>query len=556
MAATTPARASSGLFNSRRGRILLENLTAYLFLAPAGLIIFVFGIFPVGFAFFVSLHEWRRFPEEYTGLDNYQRALGNFAYVVFFWLAVGAIVYGLYSLYRSWHTGREQPRSIFFLLPGLINAAAIMAVTNWFFTLLPVILEAPRRVQGQQRTTELFVSEFFGSFQFPEVLQAHNLMLPLLLLAIIVSVAVTRLIKTQPDSNHLMRFTTAFTVLATGYFVMELTLNAINATVLAAQEAGTELPIWSQMILISAGFGLLAVAYFIWQRASRAHEDRRFVVLSFAALALLVGAYILIGELPRVLSEANRNVLQGFNITVMYALGTVPFQLAIGLGLAYMLFQNIKGKAFFRVVYFLPYITPFVATSIVFTLIFSHRTGSPVNQFMTALGLPVQKWLLEPTGIFRILFGDGVPDALAGPGLALVVIMMYNTWIYAGYSTVIFLAGLGNISNDVYEAARIDGASGWRIFRYITLPLLSPTTFFLSLIAIIGTFQAFIQIWLMRTPASARAVDTINIYIFQEIQAGRPNYAYGSAMAFVLFGVILVLTVVQNRVAGRSVFYG
>jgi multiple sugar transport system permease protein len=249
-------------------------------------------------------------------------------------------------------------------------------------------------------------------------------------------------------------------------------------------------------------------------------------------------------------------VRQGFSVTVIYSLGTVPIQLSLSLGLSYLLFQNIKGKSFFRIVYFLPYITPFVATSVIFTLIFSQRTSSPANSFLGLLGIDPQGWVLEPTGVFELIFGPNIPEFLAGPGLALVVIMIWSTWIFTGYNTVIFLAGLGTISGELYEAARIDGASGWKVFRHITLPLLSPTTFFLSLMAIIGTFQAFIQFWLMRTSSSQRAVDTINIYIFEEINATRPNYAFGASMAFVLFAVILILTFFQNRIAGRRVFYG
>jgi ABC-type sugar transport system permease subunit len=129
-------------------------------------------------------------------------------------------------------------------------------------------------------------------------------------------------------------------------------------------------------------------------------------------------------------------------------------------------------------------------------------------------------------------------------------------WVYAGYSTVIFLAGLGNIPKELYEAARIDGANGWRVFRHITFPLLSPTTFFLILISTIGTFQAFTQIFLLRQQGAYDAVDTINLYIYQEVQNITPYYGYGSAMAFVLFAVILLLTLFQNRLLGRKVFYG
>jgi len=155
-----------------------------------------------------------------------------------------------------------------------------------------------------------------------------------------------------------------------------------------------------------------------------------------------------------------------------------------------------------------------------------------------------------------MFFGEGVPDVLVGPALALVVIMLYTTWTYIGYDAVVFLAGLGNISPELYEAARIDGASSWSVFRHITLPLLSPTTFFLSLIAVIGTFQSFTQIWIMRTPASQRSVDTLSIYIFETVRSNDPNMGYGSAMAFVLFGVILLLTIFQNRIMGSRVFYG
>ncbi|MBK8022483.1 MAG: ABC transporter permease subunit [Chloroflexi bacterium] len=132
----------------------------------------------------------------------------------------------------------------------------------------------------------------------------------------------------------------------------------------------------------------------------------------------------------------------------------------------------------------------------------------------------------------------GIPDFLSGPSLALIVIMIYTTWTYIGYDTAVFLAGLGNSPADVYEAARIDGANAWQMFRRITLPLLSPTTFFLTLIAVIGTFQAFTQIWIMRTPAAQSSVDTIGVVIFETINATDPNMGYGSAMAFVLFAVV------------------
>ncbi|MBC8098235.1 MAG: sugar ABC transporter permease [Armatimonadetes bacterium] len=543
-------------FDSPRGQKLLENLTAYLFLAPAALHIFIFGLFPVAFAFFVSLHRWRRFPDEYRGLDQYVEALGGLAYVVFFWLALGGIGYGLLLLYRLWKSTADNRAGVAYLLPGILNAAALLGFTNWFFVLLPFVLNVPVRLRGLALIDGIFVREFFNSFTFPEPLAAATPMWALILAALVVGLLFAGVVRVPDRSRYLLLATLAPLALASGALILQLTLSEIQLAIEMAQAAGEALPLWSNIILISAGVGLLFAAYQVWQRAVRADADRNLLLLGLATTLLAGGGYLLIAELPPALASADKDVLRGFNISVMYSLGTVPFQLAISLGLAVLLFQNIRGKGLLRVIYFMPYITPFVATSVVFSLLFSHRPGSPANQLLTTLGIETQNWLLEPKGINLLLFGEGIPAWLAGPGLALIVIMIYNTWVYAGYSTVIFLAGLGNIPKELYEAAKIDGASGWQSFRFITLPLLSPTTFFLILIATIGTFQAFTQIFLLRRPGALDAVDTINISIFERVSGSNPDYAYGSAMAFVLFAVILILTLAQNRIAARRVFYG
>ena len=542
-------------FNSRRGRTLQENLVAYLFLSPALLLVFVFGIFPVGFAFFVSLHRWRRFPGDYLGLSNYVRALDNLAYVLFFWLAIGALVYGLILLRRIWREVRLPGMSA--ILPGIASGAAILLFVNWLAILLPIILDVPQRVRGQERVPGLFVNELLASFRFPEATDAGNLFLVAGIAALILSLIWLRLAHFETRAVTLLRGTAVALAISVGGLLLQLTINEIQAAAAAAQSSGDTLPIWSQIIFISAGVALIVAAYIVWQRAFKQENgERRAVITALAAVLLVIGGYALAVELPRALGSADPDVLSGFNITVMFAVGTVPFQLAIGLGLAYLLFQNIKGKAFFRIVYFLPYVMPFVATSIVFNLIFSFRPTSLANHALSAFSIAPQKWLTEPTGIFQVIFGAQVPDFLAGPSLALIVIMLYTTWTYIGYDAVIFLAGLGNISPELYEAARIDGATSWSIFRHITLPLLSPTTFFLSLIAVIGTFQAFTQIWIMRNPASQSSVDTLGVHIFETVRNTDPNMGYGSAMAFVLFGVILLLTIFQNRIMGSKVFYG
>jgi multiple sugar transport system permease protein len=545
---------SQALSRSRWARILRENLTAYAFILPAMTLLFLFGIFPVAFSFFVSLHRWRRFPDVYLGLDQYVRAVDGLAYVIFFWLALGALAYAGIILRGLWR--RRGDRALPYLLPGIVNGAAILLAIRWFSVFLPIVLNIPQRLRGQERVQGLFVRELVASFGVPESVEAGSVALIAAVIALVVSVLALRFIRGADRGVSLFWSTAAAVMIGIGVLIFQLTANAVSAAVAAAQTNGEALPLWSQIILISAGVVLVALAFVVWTRGVRQAGDRRFTVMGLAALLLLIGGVILALELPRALTNADPNVLSGFAITVMFALGTVPFQLAIGLGLAYLLFQNIRGRSFFRVVYFLPYVMPFVATSVVFNQIFSHRPESLANHVLNFFGIPDQKWLLEPTGINELIFGAGVPDVLAGPGLALIVIMIYTTWTYIGYDAAIFLAGLGNIPEEMYEAARIDGASGWSIFRHITLPLLSPTTFFLSLIAIIGTFQAFTQIWIMRTTASQRAVDTLGVYIFETVRTTDPNMGYGSAMSFALFGVILLLTIFQNRIAGSRVFYG
>ena len=141
------------------------------------------------------------------------------------------------------------------------------------------------------------------------------------------------------------------------------------------------------------------------------------------------------------------------------------------------------------------------------------------------------------------------------PSLALTSIIFYNIWVYVGYDTVILLAGLSAIPKQYYEAAEMDGAGEWQVFRHITLPLVSPTLFFLSMVAVIGTFKAFNHVYILRTPGARDSVDVLSIAIFDQVFEYH-NAGYASAMAFVLFVAILALTLLQNRVLGRRVFYG
>jgi multiple sugar transport system permease protein len=243
-------------------------------------------------------------------------------------------------------------------------------------------------------------------------------------------------------------------------------------------------------------------------------------------------------------------------VTASYSIISVPLQLGISLLLAYLLFQPIRGKSLYRVLFFMPYITATVASASVWAFLYSPDRGL-VNEIAGLLGLPQLRWLGEPRGVLAMLgdaLGVSTPAWLAGPSLALLAIILYTTWVFVGYDTVIFLAGLGNIPNELYEAAKIDGANGWQLFRRITIPLLSPTTFFLLLYTVIGTFKAFNHIYVMTMGGPGDATTTASIFIFQQMYQYN-RYGYSAALSFILFSVILIVTIVQNRFASRSVVY-
>ena len=313
---------------------------------------------------------------------------------------------------------------------------------------------------------------------------------------------------------------------------------------------------WQGVLYFVIGFVLLYVAYLLWNKGIKSDSNQKMVLYLLAALVLIAGGFIIPMGWGKMIASGNSKFLNSLPITLYYALGTVPLELILAMGLAYILFQRIKGQEVFRMLYFLPYITPVVASAVVFRTIFSPRDTSLANVFLSWFGIPPQKWLFEPRSIGEILFGiqdfHGIPS---GPSLALISIIMFGIWTYVGYNTVIFLAGLGSIPNELYEAAKIDGAGNWSLFRHITLPLLSPVTFYLALIAFIGTFKAFNHIYVMRVPSAQGTVDTASVAIFDTFYKAN-QYGFAAAQAILLFIIILALTLVQNKVFGERVFYG
>lgn len=210
--------------------------------------------------------------------------------------------------------------------------------------------------------------------------------------------------------------------------------------------------------------------------------------------------------------------------------------------------------------YFLPYVTPAVAGAAIFRSLFSPREERLANQILDWLGIAPQRWLFETKPVTQLVFGNLFPNAdwsgfWAGPSLALITIIIFGIWTFVGYNAVIFLAGLGGISKELYDAAAIDGANRAQQFRFITVPLLSPVTFYLTVLGFIGTFQAFTHIYVMRERATRDAVDTASIVIFDTFYKNN-NFSLAAAQSVILFVIILLLTLLQNRMFGRRALGG
>jgi len=205
----------------------------------------------------------------------------------------------------------------------------------------------------------------------------------------------------------------------------------------------------------------------------------------------------------------------------------------------------------------MPYITSAIAASVIFNWLMNPNYGF-FNQLLELVGIGPQRWLDEPRGLFELIFsgfGVTIPAWAQGPSLALVGVALFTTWHFVGFQIVLFLAGLGNISSEYYEAARLDGASERQIFTKITLPLLSPTTFFVATIGTIGSLTAFNQIYVMTNGGPLETTKTLGYEIFHVFfQQGRIDL--GATMAVLLTVIILLFTLFQFRVAERRVHYG
>lgn len=245
--------------------------------------------------------------------------------------------------------------------------------------------------------------------------------------------------------------------------------------------------------------------------------------------------------------------------TLYYVVGTVPASILLGLLIANLLASKIRGRGFYRTVYFLPYVTSVVAASAVWLWMLypAPAEWGLANAVMRGLGLPAQYWVEEPTGVFRLIaghFGASLPGWAEGPSLSLLCVMLFSIWQALGFDIVVLLAALTSVPKEIYEAAAVDGATGWRRLRHITIPLISPTLFFLSIVSTIRAFRVFNQVYIMAAKDTSGSADTVTVYIFKTFYVGG-RVGYGSATAMLLFLIILAVTLLQMRALGARVHY-
>lgn len=204
---------------------------------------------------------------------------------------------------------------------------------------------------------------------------------------------------------------------------------------------------------------------------------------------------------------------------------TVPIYMIVSLVLAIIIDKKVYWKGFFKVAYFMPYISSVVAVAIVWQVLF-HPSSGPVNQFLMSIGI------------------SNPPKWIADPNYALISVMMISVWISIGFNLIVYIAGLQSIPKDLYEAADIDGASGWVKFKSITVPMLSPTTFFLLITGIISTFKVFDLIAVLTQGGPINSTSMIVWYLYDTAFTNL-KIGYASSMATVLFFCVLIITFLQ-----------
>ncbi|NLF01604.1 MAG: sugar ABC transporter permease [Anaerolineales bacterium] len=220
--------------------------------------------------------------------------------------------------------------------------------------------------------------------------------------------------------------------------------------------------------------------------------------------------------------------------TFYYTFGVIPLQTVLGLAIAVLLNQQVRFRTVYRAAYFVPVVTSMVAVSMVWQWMYQREYGV-INSFL------------------KLAFGIQGPNWLFSEIWSMPAVIIMSIWKNVGYSIVLYLAALQGVPDSLYESAMIDGANSWKRFRHITVPLISPTTFYIIVLSIIGSFQSFDQIYVLTGGGPVRATSVIVHYLYQNGFQWF-NMGYAASIAWVLFAMLFIVTILQWTQRRRWVF--
>ncbi len=227
--------------------------------------------------------------------------------------------------------------------------------------------------------------------------------------------------------------------------------------------------------------------------------------------------------------------LNSLRVTAIYVALSVPLTMAAGLVLALLVNRQLAGVSLYRAIFYLPHVCNIIAIVIIFRYLLAPRFGF-INQAL---------WNV---------FGIIGPNWLGGAWTAMFSIILVSVFMGAGYQMVIYLAGLQNIPDHLYEAATLDGANNWQKFRSVTLPLLTPTIFFVLILSIIGSFNVFALVYAMTSGGPGRATQVVFFLLYEEAFQ-RYRFGYSAAIAVVMAAIVGILTWINWWLSKRWVFY-
>lgn len=225
---------------------------------------------------------------------------------------------------------------------------------------------------------------------------------------------------------------------------------------------------------------------------------------------------------------------QSLRVSLLFCLGSVIPVIVIGLAFALLLNRNMKGGAIYRLLMFSPWVTPTVAVSIVWSWIYEPEVGL-ANTLLRTFGLEGVRWLEDPAW-------------------ALVAILIVTVWKSAGWGMVFYLVALRNVPSELLEAAELDGAGSWRKFMSVTLPLISPTTFFLVIVQVISALQAYDQINVLTQGGPAGSTRTL-LYLYYQAAFDSFQIGEASAVAITLVISCMALSLLSFGVGRKTVHY-